>query len=188
LSAEIIWLRDRREEAEFDLEIDLRTAIDVAIRDLQEIEANWGTKLALERLAECPVWRHWVQVWGPSPTGFFIDRLQEIQTMTVYVIADIKVTDDGWLPAYAASVHDIVHKHGGKYLSRSGNVKTLEGKPLDTTFIALLEFPSAEAVQAFATDPKYAPYAAARQAGSESRFQLIDDTDVAGTIPYLPKG
>src|SRR5262249_45753136 len=45
----------------------------------------------------------------------------------------------------------------------------------------------AEAVKAFATDPKYAPYAAARQAGSESRFQLIDDTDVAGTNPFLPK-
>ena len=53
--------------------------------------------------------------------------------MTVYVIADVMVTDDGWVPAYAASVHDIVHKHGGKYLARSGNVKTLEGKPLDTT-------------------------------------------------------
>src|SRR5262245_63412243 len=104
---------------------------------------------------------------GSKPTGFFFDRLQEIKTMTVYVIADIKVTDDGWIPAYAASVHELVHKHGGKYLSRSGNVKTLEGKPLATTFIALLEFPSAEAVQAFATDPKYAPYAAARQAGSE---------------------
>ena len=98
------------------------------------------------------------------------------------------MTDDGWIPDYAASVHELVHKHGGKYLSRSGNVKTLEGSPLDSTFIALLEFPSAEAVQAFATDPKYAPYAAARQAGSESRLQLIDDTDVAGTIPYLPKG
>jgi uncharacterized protein (DUF1330 family) len=99
-----------------------------------------------------------------------------------------KVTDDGWIPDYAASVHELVHKHGGKYLSRSGNVKTLEGKPLDTTFIALLEFPSEEAVKAFATDPKYASYAAARQAGSDSRLQLIDDTDVAGTIPYLPKG
>jgi uncharacterized protein (DUF1330 family) len=108
--------------------------------------------------------------------------------MPVYLIADIKVTDDGWVPAYAASVHDLVHKHGGKYLSRSGNVKTLEGKPLDTTLIALLEFPSAKAVEAFATDPKYAPYAAARQHGSESRFQLIDDTDLAGTISYLPKG
>lgn len=108
--------------------------------------------------------------------------------MTVYVIADIKVTDDGWVPGYATNVHHLVHKHGGKYLSRSGNVKTLEGKPLETTLIALLQFPSAAAVEAFATDPEYAPFAAARQAGSDSRFQLIDDTDLAGTISYLPKG
>ena len=108
--------------------------------------------------------------------------------MTAYVIADIKVTDDRWVPAYAASVHDLVHKHGGKYLSRSGNVKTLEGKPLDTTLIALMAFPTAAAAEAFVTDPKYAPLVAARQGGSESRFQMIDDTDLAGTIPYLPKG
>ena len=108
--------------------------------------------------------------------------------MTAYLIADVKVTDDGWVPAYAASVHDIVHKHGGKYLSRSGNVKTLEGKPLDTTLIALLQFPSAEAAEAFVTDPEYPPYAAARLVGSDRRFQLSDDTDLAGTIPYLPKG
>jgi uncharacterized protein (DUF1330 family) len=108
--------------------------------------------------------------------------------MTVYVIAEIKVTDPGWVPAYAAWVHDIVHKHGGKYLSRSGNVKTLEGTRLDTTLIALLQFPSAEAVEAFANDPEYAPHAAARQRGSDSRLRLIDDTDFAGTIPYLPKG
>ena len=108
--------------------------------------------------------------------------------MTVYVIADVKVTDDDWVPGYAASVHDLVHEHGGKYLARSGNVKTLEGDPLDTTFIALLQFPSASAAAAFASDPRYAPHAAARRNGSESRFQLIDDTDLAGTIPYLPKG
>jgi uncharacterized protein (DUF1330 family) len=107
--------------------------------------------------------------------------------MTVYVIADIKVTNDAWVPAYAASVHDLVHKHGGKYLARSGNVKTLEGEPLDTTLIALIAFPTVGAVESFATDAKYAPHAAARQAGSVSRFQLIDDTDLAGTIPYLPK-
>jgi uncharacterized protein (DUF1330 family) len=108
--------------------------------------------------------------------------------MPVYVIADIKVTDDKWVPAYTASVHDLIHKHGGKYLARSGNVKTLEGKPLDTTLIALLEFPSEESFKAFATDPQYAPFAADRQRGSESRFQMIDDTDLAGTIPYLRKG
>jgi hypothetical protein len=68
------------------------------------------------------------------------DRKRDRQRKKILI--DIKVTDDGWIPAYAASVHELVHKHGGKYLSRSGNVKTLEGKPLDTTFIALLEFPS----------------------------------------------
>ncbi len=64
--------------------------------------------------------------------------------MPVYVIADVKVTDEKWIPEYAAAVHDFVHKHGGKYLARSGNIKVLEGKPLDTTLIAILQFPSAE--------------------------------------------
>ena len=107
--------------------------------------------------------------------------------MSAYLIADIKVTNDHWVPGYAASVHDLVHKHGGRYLSRSGHVKTLEGKPLDTSLIAIIEFPSTQAAEAFVSDPVYAPYADARKAGSESRFQLIDDTDLAGTIPYLQK-
>jgi uncharacterized protein (DUF1330 family) len=54
--------------------------------------------------------------------------------------------------------------------------------------VALLEFPSMEALQAFYSDPAYAIYRQARQSGSISRFHVIDDTDVAGTIPYLPKG
>ncbi len=108
--------------------------------------------------------------------------------MAVYLIASVKVTDDAWLQNYAANVHEIVHKYGGKYLSRSGNIKTIEGEEADTTMIALLQFPSMEAVQAFADDPAYAEHRQARRAGSDSRFQVIDDTDVAGTIPYLPKG
>jgi len=66
-------------------------------------------------------------------------------------------------------------------------VRTLEGKPLDTTLIALLQFPSQQAAETFGNDPEYAPHAAARQGGGESRFALIDDSDLAGTIPYLPK-
>ena len=107
--------------------------------------------------------------------------------MSVFVIAEIKITDDGWVPDYAATVHDIVAKHGGKYLSRSGNIKTLEGSNKDADLIALIEFPSEDAVMAFAQDPDYAPHGSARQGGSISNFYLIDATDVAGTIPYLEK-
>ncbi|MFK8012214.1 MAG: DUF1330 domain-containing protein [Marinicellaceae bacterium] len=108
--------------------------------------------------------------------------------MSVYAIVDIKVTDDSWLPSYAQNVHTIVEKHGGKYLSRSKNIITAEGEGLDTTIVALIQFPSMEAIQAFATDPEYAPYLKARQAGSVTRLHIIDDVDAAGTIPYLAKG
>ncbi|MDP6096246.1 MAG: DUF1330 domain-containing protein, partial [Gammaproteobacteria bacterium] len=47
--------------------------------------------------------------------------------MSVFLIGDIKITDDSWVPDYASNVHNIVAKHGGKYLSRSGNISTLEG-------------------------------------------------------------
>lgn len=108
--------------------------------------------------------------------------------MAVYLIADIKVIDDTWIPSYTANVHDIVHDHGGKYLSRSGNITTIEGEGLGTTVVALMQFPSMEAVQAFVNDPTYTKYRQARQTGSVSRFHVIDDTDIAGSIPYLPKG
>ena len=58
--------------------------------------------------------------------------------MSVFLIAEIKVTDDSWVADYAANVHPIVEKHGGKYLSRSGNVTVLEGEDRGNTLIAIL--------------------------------------------------
>ena len=53
MSATIIHLSDRLTQREADLDIDLSTAVDVAIRDLREIEATWGTWHAFERLVVC---------------------------------------------------------------------------------------------------------------------------------------
>lgn len=53
LSAKIIRLSDHQVASEADLAIDLRTAVDVAIRDLREIANCWGTDVARERLIEC---------------------------------------------------------------------------------------------------------------------------------------
>ena len=107
--------------------------------------------------------------------------------MPAYLIAQVKVTDDSWVPDYAAKVHDIAAKHGGRYLSRSGNVRVLEGERPDVTLVALIQFPSVDDAEAFAKDPDYAPFVQTRQAGSVSNFFVIDDTDLAGAIPYLPK-
>ena len=107
--------------------------------------------------------------------------------MAAYLIANVKVTNDAWIPAYAAKVHGIVHKHGGKYLTRSASIKPLEGDAPDVTVIAVVQFPSVADAEAFVRDPEYAPFAAARKEGSISQFYILDDTDVVGTIPYLSK-
>jgi uncharacterized protein (DUF1330 family) len=108
--------------------------------------------------------------------------------MSVFLIAEVKLNDDSWVPDYAANVHNIAEKHGGKYLSRSGNIEMLEGEANETNVVALIEFPSADALKAFVNDPDYAPYAKARQAGTDSRLYMVDDSDATGGIPYLPAG
>lgn len=51
MTAQIISLADFREPA--DVECDLVTAVDVAIRDIREILADWGTDQARLRAVEC---------------------------------------------------------------------------------------------------------------------------------------
>jgi hypothetical protein len=58
VSAEILNFSDYRDFGDYvgdgaDVEIDLVTAVDVAIRDLREILLCWGSEMAQERAQEC---------------------------------------------------------------------------------------------------------------------------------------
>jgi uncharacterized protein (DUF1330 family) len=44
--------------------------------------------------------------------------------MSPFLIAQVQVADDTRIPDYAKQVRDIVHCHGGKYLTRSGWIST----------------------------------------------------------------
>jgi hypothetical protein len=52
VTAEIIRLF-RAGEPDVRIEIDLETAVDVAIRDLNDVQSLWGTAFGLQRLREC---------------------------------------------------------------------------------------------------------------------------------------
>jgi hypothetical protein len=53
VSAEILTLSDYRVDDGADSDIDLATAVDVAIRDLREILSCWGSETARQRAQEC---------------------------------------------------------------------------------------------------------------------------------------
>ena len=58
MSAEILKLSDYRIDDSANDEIDLVTAVDVAIRDLREILLCWGSKIARQRAGECELMLH----------------------------------------------------------------------------------------------------------------------------------
>jgi len=51
--ADIIPFRSRADIAEDNPDIDLLTAVDVAIRDLRDIASRWGDEAAREQAVEC---------------------------------------------------------------------------------------------------------------------------------------
>jgi hypothetical protein len=58
VSAEILKLGDYRIDDGANDEIDLLTAVDVAIRDLREILLCWGSETARQRAGECELMLH----------------------------------------------------------------------------------------------------------------------------------
>jgi hypothetical protein len=58
VSAKILKLSDYRIDDDAADEIDLATAVDVAIRDLREIQLCWGSEIARQRAGECELMLH----------------------------------------------------------------------------------------------------------------------------------
>jgi hypothetical protein len=55
VTADIVNLDDYRIAQAADADIDLVTAVDVAVRDLREVLSAWGTAEARQRLQQCEV-------------------------------------------------------------------------------------------------------------------------------------
>jgi hypothetical protein len=68
VSAEIVSISDYRLDDGADGEIDLVTAVDVAIRDLREILMCWGSEVARQRAQECEL------MLRRAFSGFVVDQ------------------------------------------------------------------------------------------------------------------
>ena len=94
--------------------------------------------------------------------------------MSAYAIGGVTIRDPSWLAEYRPKVEELVKKHRGKYLVRSGEMARLEGDGELPDVLVVLEFPSMEEAQAWHDDPEYAPLIKLRQSGSDMDFVLVD--------------
>ena len=97
--------------------------------------------------------------------------------MTTYSVLEVTPTSEDWIPGYLEPVGKIIAGHGGTYLARTASHERVEGEGEDPALRIILEWPSKEAALAFVNDPAYAPYLAARHAGSISHHVLIEGVD-----------
>jgi uncharacterized protein (DUF1330 family) len=80
-------------------------------------------------------------------------------------------TEMDWLPAYMDSVPGLVAKHGGRFVYRTTEADAIEmpdGEAL--AFTVCIEWPSADAAEAFYTDPDYQSHKQRRLNGSTTRW------------------
>ena len=92
--------------------------------------------------------------------------------MSVYIIIDIVVIDQGLYEEYVVRVPAVVEQYGGRYLVRGGEVVALAGG-WQPERIVVLEFASSDQAQDYLTSPEYLALAPLRQKSITSRAIIV---------------
>ena len=99
--------------------------------------------------------------------------------MKYYLIGEIEVTDQSWVPDYVGNVTGMVERWGGRYLARTSIVERIEGDRKVPLLLVIVEWPSKETAVAFYESEEYRPYRQNRIAGAKNEFLLAAGEDVA---------
>ena len=86
--------------------------------------------------------------------------------MTVYVIAQLKMTDRATYDRYQARFFDVFKKFNGQLLSADEKPAVVEGA-WDCDKLVLMSFPDEAAFRAWADSPEYLEIARDRKAGTD---------------------
>lgn len=100
--------------------------------------------------------------------------------MKHYAIAEITITDPGWVPEYVERTTALVESRGGRYLTRTANIDHVEGDREAPQIFLLIEWPSKEAAMEFYESDEYRPLLEGRRNGSTGDFWLVSAEDVSG--------
>jgi uncharacterized protein (DUF1330 family) len=93
--------------------------------------------------------------------------------MAGYLIANLHIRDAEAFEEYRKQVVPLIARHGGRYLVRGGELRTLEGDPRFERLV-VLEFPTLADAQRFYDSPEYRPVRELRFSSATSEVVLVD--------------
>ncbi|MCK1753978.1 DUF1330 domain-containing protein [Bradyrhizobium sp. 137] len=92
--------------------------------------------------------------------------------MTVYAIAQLKMTDRAAYDRYQERFFDVFKKYGGKLLAADEHPRVLDGAWLHDK-IVMMSFPDEAAFLAFSNAPDYEEISRDRKAGAQATILLV---------------
>lgn len=93
--------------------------------------------------------------------------------MTAYLVLDFAIHDlEGFRP-YIATVPRYIERHGGRYIVRGAEPKTIEGDWSPQRMV-IIEFPSRQHAEQFLADPEFRELAKIRHKTTTSKLVLVD--------------
>ena len=101
--------------------------------------------------------------------------------MPAYLISDITLRDREAFEVYRTRAADAIHKFGGRYLARLGEIQTLEGT-WNPKMIVVVEFPSLERARGWYRSPKYAHALEVHDKALNRNLILVDGIDDSAKI------
>lgn len=99
--------------------------------------------------------------------------------MTVYAVAQLKMTDRAAYDRYQARFFDVFKKYGGRLLAADEHPRVLEGAwPFDK--LVMMSFSDEAAFFSFSNSPDYEDISRDRKAGAQATVLLVKGFTPAG--------
>lgn len=96
--------------------------------------------------------------------------------MKAYLVLDFTVDDLPGFRPYIAQVPTYIARHGGKYIVRGAEPKTIEGDWAPQRMV-IIEFPARENAEQFLADPDFQELAKIRHKTTTSKLVLVDGSE-----------
>jgi uncharacterized protein (DUF1330 family) len=103
--------------------------------------------------------------------------------MAAYLISDITVRDRTAFEIYRTRAAEAIDTHGGRYLTRLGEVQVLEGS-WNPNMIVIVEFPNLEQARAWYRSPEYAFALEVRDTALSRNLILVDGVNQSAAGEY----
>lgn len=95
--------------------------------------------------------------------------------MSALMLISMRVEDEAWMKDYFEAVPELLAEYGAVTLAATRRARRVEGEGVVPDRVALMRFPSSEAIDHFMADERYQPFRSARQAGARTDIIVFEN-------------